>query len=343
MDRLSKKGVLLINLGTPDDCDPKSVRRYLKQFLNDPRVIDLPTIARWFLVNCLIIPRRYKKSAEAYQKIWLQSDSSIGTGSPLLVYSQAMKAGLAAELGAEYQVELGMRYGNPSIETAVEKLKGCDDLRVLPLFPQYANASTGSAIADFLNIIRKQWNIPSIRFQKDFYNHSGFIEAYASVIQKHTQNKKIDLILFSYHGLPERHINKSACIAECHRILDCPEVQEKNSYCYRAQCYATSHALAKNLGIAKKDYAVSFQSRLGRTPWIKPYTDLMLPELIKQGIQNIAIACPSFVADCLETLEEINIRAREQWKNLGGRELIFIPCLNAEPQWIKALAEMARA
>lgn len=316
------KGVLLVNLGTPDNCDPKSVRRYLKQFLNDPRVIDLPRVIRWFLVNWLIIPRRYKKSAAAYQEIWLEA------GSPLLVNSQAMKEALALELGVEYQVELGMRYGNPSIQTAVEKLKGCDNLRVLPLFPQYATASTGSAIAEFQSIISKimlkQRDMPEIRIQEDFYQHPGFIAAYADIIQKHIErniaDKKIDMLLLSYHGLPERQLDKTRC--------------------YRTQCYATSDLIANALGLSQSQYRVSFQSRLGRTPWIKPYTDLLLPEFIQQGIRNIAIACPSFVADCLETLEEINIRAREQWQSLGGGEFTFIPCLNAEPHWIKAMAEM---
>lgn len=321
-DTMGKKGILLINLGTPDNCDPKSVRRYLKQFLNDPRVINLPGVIRWFLVNYLIIPHRYKKSAAAYQQIWLEG------GSPLLVNSQAMKEALALELGSEYQVELGMRYGNPSIQTAVEKLKGCDNLIVLPLFPQYATASTGTAIAEFQKVISKttlkQGNMPEIHIREDFYQYPGFIAAYADIIQKHIksniQEKKIDMLLFSYHGLPERQLDKTRC--------------------YRTQCYATSGLIAKALGLSQKQYQVSFQSRLGRTPWIKPYTDLILPEFIQQGIRNIAIACPSFVADCLETLEEINICAREQWQSLGGGEFTFVPCLNAELRWIKAMAKM---
>lgn len=319
---MSKKGVLLINLGTPDNCDPKSVRRYLKQFLNDSRVIDLPGLVRWFLVNWLIIPRRYKKSAAAYQQIWLEG------GSPLLVNSQATKEALALELGAEYQVELGVRYGNPSIQTAVEKLKACDNLMVLPLFPQYATASTGSAIAEFQNIISKitlkERNMPEIRIQEDFYQHPEFIAAYADVIQKHIanniQDKKFDMLLFSYHGLPERQLDKTRC--------------------YRTQCYVTSDLIANVLGLSQSQYRVSFQSRLGRTPWIKPYTDLILAEFIQQGIKNIAVVCPSFVTDCLETLEEINIRAREQWQLLGGGEFTFIPCLNTEARWIRGLVEM---
>jgi len=329
------KGILLINLGTPDNCDPQSVRRYLKQFLNDPMVIDLPGLVRWFLVNCLVIPRRYKNAAAAYQKIWLKGNSPLETGkggSPLLVYSEAMKEALAIELGAGYQVELGMRYSSPSIQTAVEKLKGCDTLSVLPLFPQYASAATGSAIAEFLKIAckYKQENISTARIQENFYQHPGFIAAYAHIIQKHIQediqglnpkSKKLDMLLLSYHGLPERQLHKS-------------------TPCYRTQCFATSDALANVLGLSKSQYRVSFQSRLGRTPWIKPYTDLILPEFIQQGIRNIAIACPSFVADCLETLEEINIRARKQWQTLGGNAFTFIPCLNTEPLWIKAMAKM---
>lgn len=321
------KGILLINLGTPDNCDPKSVRRYLKQFLNDPMVIDLPGIVRWPLVNWLIIPNRYKKSAVAYQQIWLKDHSAFKTGSPLLIHSEAMKDALAIELGAEYQVELGMRYGNPSIQSAIQKLKHCDTLTVLPLFPQYAAASTGSAIAEFLRFAAKckEIDISKVRIQENFYQDPEFIAAYAFVIQKYLQedikNQQIDKLLFSYHGLPERQLHKS-------------------TPCYRTQCFATSDAIANALGLSKHQYCVAFQSRLGRTPWIKPYTDHILPELIQEGVRNIAIACPSFVADCLETLEEINIRARAQWQSLGGDKLIVIPCLNAEPRWIQAMAKI---
>ena len=324
------KGILLINLGTPDHCDPKSVRRYLTEFLNDPLVIDLPAIVRWFLVNCLVIPRRYKNSAEAYQQIWLTGDSPLGVGSPLFVYSHGMKEALSLELGAGYQVELGMRYGNPSIQTALEKLQDCDTLSMLPLFPQYASASTGSAIAAFLKIAAKfkQWDISKVFIQDSFYEDPGFFAAYAAVVQKHIQediqNKTLDMLLLSYHGLPER------------QLLKIPA----GMLCYQTQCFATSDALANVLGLSKHQYRVSFQSRLGRTPWIKPYTDFILPELIEQGIRNIAVACPSFVADCLETLEEIKIRAREQWESLGGNRFIFIPCLNTEPLWITAMAKM---
>lgn len=331
----SKKGVLLINLGTPASCDKTSVRRYLTEFLNDPRVIDLPAFIRWPLVNGVLVPFRYKKTTQAYQKIWSEA------GSPLLHISRQIKMNLATEL-ADYQVELGMRYGEPNIPAALAKLKHCDSLTVVPLFPQYTSAATGSAIQALIPTLANQWNIPKLVIKKDFYQQSGFIASYVDIIKQHIAGKKLDLLLFSYHGLPERHIHKSKCQAECSRLHACPVINPSNLFCYRAQCYATTHSIAKQLGLNEQDYLVSFQSRLGRTPWIKPYTDLLLPELIKKGTKRIAIVSPSFIADCLETLEEINIRAREQWYALGGEDFTFIPCINHSPRWIKALAEMVR-
>ena len=324
------KGVLLINLGTPDTPDPKSVYRYLTEFLNDTRVIDLPAPLRWILTNLIIIPFRYKKTAKAYQKIWTES------GSPLLDNSNKLSQALAAQLGNEYKVALGMRYGKPNIKSALEKLKSCEEIIIIPLFPQYSSAATGSAIDKTLNLIAKQWNIPAISTIRDFYNHPGFITAYSDIIKI---NLKPDYhLLLSYHGLPERHITKSDCQAQCDHQDKCPAITANNSYCYRAQCYQTSELIAKQLSLTPEQYTVAFQSRLGRTPWIKPYTDLILPELRKKGIKNLAIVCPSFVADCLETLEEVNIRTRAQWMSLGGNEFIFIPCLNDSPIWIKQLA-----
>jgi protoporphyrin/coproporphyrin ferrochelatase len=332
-----RKGVLLINLGTPDNCHPKAVKRYLSEFLNDPRVIDLPYVLRKVLVNFIILPFRYKKSAAAYQKIWTDS------GSPLLVNSQQCQAALSSVLGRDYQVELGMRYGQPSIQSALAKLHGVTSLHVIPLFPQYSSAATASALQVLFAEVAKKWNIPAMTVKNDFYNHPGFITAYADVIKQHLQHKKIDLLLFSYHGLPERHINKSECIAFCNRLQGCPQIDVNNHYCYRSQCFITSSLLAKVLGLKENEYAVSFQSRLGRTPWIKPYTDLLLPELRQQGVKSIAIVCPSFVSDCLETLEEIDIRAREQWLALGGESFTFIPCLNDHPMWVKTLESMVLA
>jgi ferrochelatase len=318
---MNKTGVLLINLGTPDHCDPASVYRYLKQFLNDPRVIDLPRIPRYILINFLVIPFRYKKSAKAYQQIWQE------TGSPLLSHSEAIKQALALELGHDYQVELGMRYGHPSISSALKRLAECSTIKILPLFPQYSSAATGSAIEAVLKYFTKEQTIPDILIKRDFYDHPEFIQSYADTIKKHIAHTKIDFLLFSFHGLPERHLQKKAN----HHQLN-----------YREQCHETSRLLASTLTLSTEQYGTVFQSRLGRTPWIKPYLDETLPELIKQGIKKIAIACPSFVTDCLETLEEINIRAREQWHQLGGEEFIFVPCINAEPRFIKSIANIIK-
>ncbi|MBX3708860.1 MAG: ferrochelatase [Gammaproteobacteria bacterium] len=331
---MNKKAILLINLGTPDHCDAQSVKRYLREFLLDPRVIDLPMIIRWPLVNLAIVPFRYQATTEAYQKIWQT------TGSPLLTISQQLKNALAVELSQNYQVELGMRYGNPSIAAAWEKLKEAESLTVVPLFPQYSSAATGSTIETLMKSLSKEWNIPQIKIIKDFYYYPEFVHAFAEQIRMNLAGKKVDKILFSYHGLPERHIKKSHCQILCGPTHACPNIGQSNLYCYRAQCYATTELIAKKLNLTPDQYVVSFQSRLGRIPWIKPYTDLLLPELLKKEIKNIAIVSPSFVADCLETLEEINIRAREQWSKLGGKEFIFIPCVNATPLWVKALANL---
>jgi protoporphyrin/coproporphyrin ferrochelatase len=334
---VTKKSILLINLGTPAGCDRLSVRRYLKEFLHDPRVIDLPFYIRWPFVNLFLVPFRYKKSARAYQKIWQE------TGSPLLINSHQFKNALALELGSDYQVELSMRYGEPNIASAYAKLKDTDSLTVVPLFPQYSSAATGSAIEKLLAVLSKEWNVPQIIIKKSFYDHPAYISAYAEMIQKNLSGKNVDLILFSYHGLPDRHINKSECEAACDRTLGCPAIDKNNLFCYRAQCHATSHLIAKALGLNLSQYTISFQSRLGRTPWITPYTDLLLPELSRKGIKDIAIVCPSFVVDCLETLEEVNIRTREQWMKLGGNDFIFIPCINNSPIWVKGLADTLRS
>ncbi len=331
-----KTGVLLLNLGTPNHCDNLAVYRYLTEFLMDSRVIDLPSLMRFILVHLIIVPGRYKKTAKAYRQIWMEQ------GSPLLINSIAIKKALAQQLGETYQVELAMRYGHPNLQTALNSLSTCQMLRVIPLFPQYSSAATGSALEHFFNKISQQWNIPSVEIKHEFYHQTGFIMAVTDRI-KEKLNKSIDsidLLIFSFHGLPERHIDKSACHAHCDRIAPCPDIKQDNLYCYRAQCYKTAYLIAEQLKIEPSKFIVAFQSRLGRIPWIKPYTDLLLKDLIARGIQKIAVVCPSFVADCLETLEEVNIRMRKQWRLLGGKEFIFIPCVNDHPVWIKALSAM---
>lgn len=311
---MKKKGILLINLGTPDSPTVKSVRNYLKEFLNDPCVIHLPFVIRWLLVNLIIIPLKKKKSALNYKKIWTKF------GSPLRIYSEELKDKLRGILGEDYQVELGMRYGNPSIKSSLDKLKNCDKIIILPLFPQYCFEVTGSIIKNVLELIIKKKNIQNINLINSFYNHSGFITAYSKLIENNI-NIKTDFVLFSYHGLPSNYIN--------------------NNFYYKNQCITTSKLLAKSyLDLKKIPYETSFQSRLGYTSWIKPYTDVILEELIERGIRNIVVCCPSFVVDCLETLEEINIRARKKWQNLGGSTFTLVPCLNSEELWLKGLKDI---
>ena len=329
-------GVLLVNLGTPEAPTPRAVRRYLREFLGDPRVIDLPAIPRKLLLEGVILPTRPRASAAAYAKVWMPE------GSPLLVHGRALREALAARLGPGHRVELAMRYGVPAIAPALERLARADCRRilVLPLFPQYAAATTGSVLEAVYRAASARWNVPPLDVVDPFYDDPGFIDALAAVALELPEERRPDHLLFSYHGLPERQIRKSDptgshCLASEHC---CATIGPANRLCYRAQCVATSRALARALGVRDEDWTFSFQSRLGRTPWLRPYTDEVLPKLRERGVQRLAVMCPSFVADCLETLEEIGIRAREQWLALGGEDLIAIPCLNAHPAWVETLA-----
>jgi len=333
-----KTGILLINLGTPDDPSVKSVRRYLREFLLDPRVIDLPKWIRWTLVNLVILPFRPKQSAKAYQEIWQEA------GSPLRIHSQALTHKLQQRLGDDYSVALGMRYGNPSIKSALAQLH--DDhvskIVVLPLFPQYSSAATGSAIEAVFAQLKNQHNLKHLDIRNAFYQNPGFIHNVAELISKQIQDKPVDHLLFSYHGLPERHIHKSGCKkgTHCNYEKNCPLPNLHNQHCYRAQCFATTSLIADELNLTPGFYSTAFQSRLGRTPWIGPYTDHTLEHLANNGIKNLAVTCPSFVADCLETLEEIGIRAKEQWQSLGGEQFYLIPCLNSEDNWVNTIAKL---
>ena len=334
-------GVLLVNLGTPRSPRPGDVRRYLREFLGDPRVLDMPAPLRWLLLELVILPFRPRRSALAYQKIWGPK------GSPLLVHGRALAQALGAELGPGYAVELGMRYGEPGIREALEKLAARAPARLiaLPLFPQYSTAATGSAAAKVSLEHARLRGLPALETLGACYDRPEFIAAWAELARGRLASFRPDFVLFSYHGLPERQITqldrtRAHCLAApgC-----CDAVGPANRDCYRAQCFATTRALAAELKLARERFASSFQSRLGSTPWIKPYTDLLLPELAARGHRRLAVLCPAFVADCLETLEEIGIRAREQWLALGGEELLLIPSLNAEPAWVRAVAGWIRA
>lgn len=332
-------GLLLINLGTPDAPTTPAVRHYLRQFLSDPRVIDIPALWRWLLVNFMIVPFRSPKSAKAYQKIWTPD------GSPLLIYTQNLAREVFKKLGGDYAVAVGMRYGSPSIETALRELKkkGVSEIRVLPLFPQYASSSTGSAIEETFRVAREIPTLPPLTILPSFYSHPFFIRSFVEVGRPILEKIKPDHVLFSFHGLPERQIRKEDKSGD-HCLTSetcCDTISDKNVFCYRAHCYHTARHIAQGLNLAGEDYSVSFQSRLGRTPWIQPFTDIRLVELAKAGKKRIAVFCPSFVADCLETLEEIGIRARESVLSYGT-ELELVPSLNTHPRWVDSVCEMAK-
>jgi ferrochelatase len=332
-------GVLLVNLGTPDAPQAPEVRRYLREFLSDPRVLDISPIGRWMLLNLIILPTRPAKSAEAYRKVWRPE------GSPLLHFSRALTDEVRAAL-PDMQVELAMRYGNPSIRAGLTALRdrGCDRIVVFPLYPQYAASSTGSTVEAVYREAAGLWNTPYLTIVPPFYEDPGFIDAFAEVGAPVLAEFRPDHVLYSFHGLPERHMHKSDVSgSHCLRSDDCcAQIVAANRHCYRAQCFATAKALTARLGLAPDTTSLSFQSRLGRAVWIRPYTDIVLPELARRGVRRVAVFCPAFVADCLETLEEIGIRAEEDFKRAGGEALRLIPSLNAHPAWVRAAADLVR-
>jgi ferrochelatase len=330
-------GLLLINLGTPDEPTTPAVRRYLREFLSDPRVIDINPVGRALLLNLIILPTRPAKSAHAYRSIWDPQ-----RGSPLLAYSRDLAAGVAAKLGSSWHVELAMRYGKPSIPSALDALRAAnvDRIVVLPLYPQYAASSTATSVARVMELVGERWDTVPLDIVPAFYADEGFLAAFTEVARPVLADLRPDHVLFSFHGLPERQIKKSdPSGAHCLTDRCCDAITAKNAGCYRAQSYATARALATRLAVT--DYTVCFQSRLGKTPWITPHTDVLIDELAKQGKKRVAVMCPAFVADCLETLEEIGIRAREQFKAAGGDELVLVPSLNATPRWIEAVCAIA--
>ena len=329
-------GVLLLQLGTPDSTSVKDVRIYLREFLGDPRVLDMPAPARLLLLNTVILPFRPKRSAEQYEKIWTE------WGSPLTIHTEELVTGLQESLGDGYVVAYGMRYRNPPIASAVERLAaaGCTRVVVVPLFPHYASASSGSALDMALRTVADRWNVVDVTMVPAFYDDPGYLRSVADVARPLLDGFDADHVLFSYHGLPEHQVRKSHldgadCAATpggCHRFV------ATNRFCYRAQCLATTRGVAAELGLAADAHGSAFQSRLRGQKWIEPYTDVVVERLLKDGVRRLAVLTPSFVADCLETLEEIGIRLRKQWEDLGGEDLLLIPCINAEPVWVEALA-----
>lgn len=339
-------GVLLVNVGTPDSTEVADVRRYLAEFLSDRWVLDMHPVARWLLLNVVILRTRPARSAAAYKKIWMDR------GSPLVVYGQDLATALGAELGQGFQVRLAMRYGKPAIGPTLRAMQqqGCDRFIVVPLYPQYAQASTKSAVDAILQTVQELPAVPDMTMVGDFYVDDGFLDAVVARYRESLADFQPDHVLFSYHGLPEHQVKLTevpgpdgVVAGHCQAGGSCCDaIVPANRFCYRAQCFATTRALAARLGLADDGYSVAFQSRLGKVPWIRPYTDEVLPQLAADGVKRLAVLTPSFVTDCLETLEEIGIAGRESFLEAGGDDFRLVPCVNAHPTWVAGLAAMVR-
>lgn len=342
MHAAMKTGVLLVNLGTPDGSDTASVRRYLAEFLWDERVLDMNVVSRALLLYGIILPFRSPKSAALYQKIWDPE-----RGSPLLFHTQDLGVALQTELGEGYEVQIAMRYGRPSLASGFAALEaaGCDRLVIVPLYPQHASSSTGSTLEAVYRLTRTLPAVPALTVIPDFYDAPEFIEAVAAQARPVLEDLQPDHVLMSFHGLPEHHVRATdRGDARCLSTGDCcAAIVAENRSCYRAQCYATARAVAATLGLASDTWSVSFQSRLTKVPWVRPYTDEVIVELGQKGVKRLAVLCPSFVADCLETLEEIGMTAREEFAAASdGGDLRLVPCVNTEPVWVEGLGAMVR-
>lgn len=334
---MKRTGVLLINLGTPDSPKNPDVRKYLTQFLNDPRVIDISPLGRFLLVNGIIVPFRTSNSARLYKHIWTSE------GSPLLVNSNKMKIALQKELGNDFVVELGMRYQRPDLESALDNLRKAQvsEIILLPLYPQYASSSTGSSIEEAMRILRKWEVVPSVKLISKFYDHPGFIDACVERARAYDL-KAYDYYIFSYHGLPERHIVKGSAHYggnSCNLGACCSKITSANEYCYRANCFETTRQLVKRLNIPEGSYETTFQSRLN-DKWIKPYSDKVVERKAKEGKKRILVFSPAFVADCLETIYEIGTEYDEIFKKNGGEKIQLVESLNDHPVWIQALKSL---
>ncbi|HEV8052623.1 MAG TPA: ferrochelatase [Parachlamydiaceae bacterium] len=334
-----KTGVLLVNLGTPDSPAPSDVYRYLIEFLTDARVIDSSWISRQLLVRGLIVPRRYKQSAKFYQKIWTAE------GSPLKVYGNRVEKLLQERLGDEYVTRLAMRYQSPSIQDSLNSLidNKCEKIIVLPLFPQYASATTGSVHQNVMEIIAKWQNIPEVVLIDQFAAHPALIKAFCAAASAFNV-EDYDHVLFSFHGLPQRQLVKADRSGKCcMKSKDCcATLTDQNQSCYSAQCYATAHGIIKTLGLSPEKFSISFQSRLGKEPWLQPYTGEVIGDLAKQGKKRVLVFCPSFVCDCLETIHEIGVEYAEEFQHAGGESLTLVPGLNDHPQWIDAIVDFVK-
>nr|WP_321232971.1 ferrochelatase [uncultured Psychroserpens sp.] len=328
------KGVLLVNLGSPDSPEPKDVKRYLGEFLMDERVIDVPLWARILLVKGIILNTRPKASAAAYKKIWWDE------GSPLIVLSERLQAKIQEQV--DFPVSLAMRYGSMTIKKGLQELvdKGVDEVFLIPLYPQFAMATTETILVLAEEI--RQAHFPQLKIQdlKAFYNNSNYIDVLSNSIESHLKGKDYEHLLFSYHGVPERHIRKSD-VTKSHCTIDgscCATPSPAHEFCYRHQCKEVTRLVAKKLNLEEGTFSTSFQSRLGFDPWLQPYTDRTIERLGKEGTKKMAIVTPAFVSDCLETLEEIAMEGEEIFHEMGGKDFTTVPCLNDDQEFVDLLS-----
>ena len=334
-----KQGIVLMNLGSPDSTEVKDVKRYLNEFLMDERVIDSPYLFRLLLVKGIIVPFRASKSAEAYKTIWTKE------GSPLIVITKELQQSLQKQL--DEPVEIAMRYGNPTPQNAYNNLlkiiPGLEEVILMPLYPHYAMSSYETAVEYMKEVHKKNKYSFKLITVKPYYNNEDYIHALSESIRPHLQ-KDFDKLLFSYHGVPERHILKGDITDNhCLKTSGCCETDSPaHQYCYRHQCFQTTTLVTKALQIPKQKFEVSFQSRLGRDKWLTPYSAQRLSELPKEGAKKILVTCPAFVSDCLETLEEIAEQGKEIFLHAGGESFTVIPCLNTHPLWVKAIISLVK-
>ncbi|OWW19440.1 ferrochelatase [Noviherbaspirillum denitrificans] len=318
---LSKTGVVLVNLGTPDEPTTPAVRRYLKQFLSDPRMVEIPRAVWWLILNGVILPFRSSKSAAKYASIWTQE------GSPLMVHTKkqaALLRGYLGERGHDVQVAYAMRYGSPSLPETVDKLKadGCERILILPAYPQYSATTTASIFDAVFSHYAKVRNVPELRFVKHYHDNEGYIDALKKSVLAHWEvHGRPDKLVMSFHGVPKRTL-----------LLGDP---------YHCECHKTARLLAAALRLTPEQYIVTFQSRFGKAEWLQPYTAPTVQKMGKEGVRRIDVLCPGFTSDCLETLEEIAMEVKQDFLTSGGKEFHYIPCLNEDPTWIVALAEIA--
>ncbi|MFM2315719.1 MAG: hypothetical protein RLZZ155_51 [Bacteroidota bacterium] len=335
--KMKKTAILLVNLGSPDAPTPGAVYRYLTEFLNDPRVIDIAAVGRAILVNGIIVPFRHRKSAAIYKKLWTEN------GSPLIHYGKRNKEQLQSRFNEnETKVFLAMRYQVPSIDNTLREIEewGAEKIVVLPLFPQYASATTGSVHEKVMQVISKWWSIPEVVFVPQFYDNPLYIQGYVDNA-KQFDLKEYDRILFSFHGLPERQLDKLYDDNKCRNHSCEHEINEENHMCYKATCFATARAIAKGIGISEDEYTVCFQSRLGKG-WIEPFSDDIIKELGDKGAKKLLVFSPAFVADCLETTIEIGEEYQELFEEHGGEKVQLVPSLNDSEVWIDALVSISK-